>query len=164
MIAAVVRSRNIYVSLANWTTKLEPLVLLLARLLVARVFWKSGLAKVQTLDVLGIHLPTPVMQSGTYFLFRHEFFPHLPAWASHWAANLAALGELTLPLLLTFGLLARFGALGLLVMTLVIQIFVLPDAFWPTHAWWMTVLALILVRGPGAVSVDRLLGLERQQG
>ena len=45
-------------------------------------------------------------------------------------------------------------------MTATIQIFVYPDA-WPTHLSWLAILLPIIARGPGALSLDHLLGLER---
>ncbi|MEI6419103.1 MAG: DoxX family protein, partial [Sphingomonadales bacterium] len=47
----------------------------------------------------------------------------------------------------------------LLGMTATIQIFVYPDA-WPTHLSWAAIMLPIIARGPGAFSLDRLLGLE----
>jgi len=161
MTAAVARAKSIYQSAGSLLSFLEPLALLLARLLVARVFWLSGLGKVQNIEVLGLRLPTPMMDNGTFFLFGNVFFPGKPEWFTDTAAVLSAIGELTLPILLTLGLFTRFGALGLLAMTAVIQIFVFQDAWWPTHAWWMAVLFVLIARGPGAWSLDRLLGLEK---
>ena len=46
--------------------------------------------------------------------------------------------------------------LALLGMTAVIQVFVHPDA-WPTHLSWAGLLALLVARGAGSVSLDRLL-------
>ncbi len=161
MAAAIQTAKEFYLKLTGWADWLEPLALLLARLLVARVFWMSGLGKVQTFDILGVRLPTPVMDNSTYFLFKNVFFPELPKWFTDIAAVMAAIGELTLPLLIVFGFLTRLGALGLLVMTVVIQIFVFPDAWWPTHAWWAAILVVLIARGPGRWSVDRYLGTEK---
>lgn len=160
--AVLAKARTLYANATDLANYLEPVALLLARLLVARVFWQSGLQKVQTVDVLGLRLPTPMMENSTYFLFGNVFFPGKPEWFTDSAAVLSAIGELTLPLLLVFGIATRVGALGLLAMTLVIQLYVFPDAWWATHAWWMAVLALIFARGPGALSLDRLTGLERR--
>ena len=55
------------------------------------------------------------------------------------------------------GLGTRFAALALLGMTAVIEVFVYPDA-WPTHAVWAASLLYLVARGPGAVSLDYLLG------
>jgi putative oxidoreductase len=44
-------------------------------------------------------------------------------------------------------------------MLAVIQLFVYPSA-WPEHLVWGSILVALLTRGGGAISVDRLLGLE----
>jgi len=54
------------------------------------------------------------------------------------------------------GLFSRLSALALLGMTAVIQVFVYPDA-WPTHLSWAGLLLVIIGRGAGAWSLDRLL-------
>ncbi|MNJ80328.1 hypothetical protein D3C77_786690 [compost metagenome] len=59
-------------------------------------------------------------------------------------------------MLLLLGLATRLSALGLLVMTAVIQIFVYPDAY-PTHGVWAAVLLYLVARGGGAVSLDALI-------
>ncbi|PWE16738.1 DoxX family protein [Marinicauda salina] len=156
MIAA---ARNAYLKLADVGRLAEPVALLAIRLLVARVFWNSGLAKVQTIDILGLRLPTPDVQQGTFFLFQHEYFPELPQSATNVFAVFGALGELTLPVLLAFGLLSRFAALGLLVMTMVIQVFVYPGEWWSVHAWWAACLFVCFAAGPGRFSLDALFGL-----
>lgn len=161
MNAVIEKARHAYFLAAGLADKLEPVALLFARLLVARVFWRSGLGKVETIDALGLRLPTPNIENSTYFLFGNVYFPGLPEWAADLATVGATLGELTLPVLLVLGLLTRFGALGLLVMTAVIQIFVFPGEWWAVHAWWAALLLIIFVRGPGALSVDRLIGLQR---
>jgi putative oxidoreductase len=84
-------------------------------------------------------------------LFRDEY--RLPLLDPVLAAHLAALGEHLLPLLLAVGLASRFAALGLIGMTLVIQIFVYPDA-WPTHGTWIACLLLVAARGPGWLALD----------
>ena len=161
MIGIVRKGKEAYVGVSGLLDKLEPLALFLMRLLVARVFWVSGLGKVETIDVLGLRLPTPSMDQSTFFLFKNIFFPELPKWFTDIAAVMSAIGELTLPLLLVFGFFTRLGALGLLAMTMVIQLFVFPDAWWPTHAWWAAALVILLARGPGSWSVDRVIGLQR---
>ena len=52
---------------------------------------------------------------------------------------------------------AALLALALLIMTLVIQIIVYPDAY-PTHGVWMTVLLFLVARGGGVVSLDHWQG------
>ncbi len=161
MNAVIGKGKSIYLGASDLLGKLEPLALLVVRLLVARVFWMSGLGKVETLNLLGLRIPTPDMQQSAYFLFKNVFFPDLPENLTNLFTIGSALGELTLPILLVFGFLTRIGALGLLTMTIVIQVFVFPDAWWPTHAWWAALLMILVVKGPGSWSVDRLIGLQR---
>jgi putative oxidoreductase len=54
------------------------------------------------------------------------------------------------------GLFTRLSAAALLGMTLVIQIFVYPDA-WPTHLSWAGLLLPLIALGGGSVSLDRQL-------
>jgi len=63
---------------------------------------------------------------------------------------------LAFDLLLVAGLASRLSALGLMAMTLVIQLFVYPDG-WPEHVLWFALLLLIVARGPGAISLDHLI-------
>ena len=87
-------------------------------------------------------------------LFREEYrVPLLPA---DLAAYLSTIGEHVFPVLLVIGLASRLSALGLLAMSLVIQLFVYP-AGWPQHVLWIALLLLIVARGPGAISIDQLL-------
>ena len=64
--------------------------------------------------------------------------------------------ELACPILLVLGLFTRLAVLVLLGMTAVIQIFVYPEA-WPTHLQWAAMMLVLLCRGAGAFSLDRLL-------
>ena len=120
---------------------------LVARLAIAAVFFYSGRTKVS-----GLLTITP----GTYDLFETEYA--LPLLSPHLAAHLAAYAEHLFPLLLVLGLLARLSALALLGMTLVIQVFVYPDA-WPTHLTWIGLMLIVIGRGAGWWSLDRLLGI-----
>ena len=74
---------------------------------------------------------------------------------------MATLAEHVLPLLLVLGLFTRFSALGLFVMTLVIQLFVYPDAFWQTHILWFAMAAILVSRGGGMFSLDAALAARR---
>lgn len=131
------------------------LVALLARFSIAAVFWNSGQTKVSGF-VLNIvtgefELGWPRLSDSALALFQDEY--KLPFIAPELAAPLAAFAEHLLPLLLLVGLGTRFAALGLLGMTLVIQVFVYPDAY-ATHGTWAALLLYLMSRGPGAVSLD----------
>lgn len=127
------------------------LVLLTARLGVASVFFQSGRTKVEGLLTI---------TDSTYSLFETEYA--LPLIPTNVAAHAATYSEHLFPILLVLGLFSRLGALGLLGMTAVIEIFVYPDA-WPTHLSWAGLLLPIIACGPGAWSLDNLLGLDKSQ-
>jgi putative oxidoreductase len=87
-------------------------------------------------------------------LFKNEYkVPLINPWA---AAHIAAFSEFFFPILLFVGLASRFSALALLCMTLVIEIFVYPNA-WPTHGTWAVCFLLVIARGPGLFSLDHLI-------
>lgn len=119
----------------------------IARLGIAAVFFQSGRTKVE-----GLLTITP----SAYQLFEEEY--KLPLLSPHVAAHLATYAEHLFPILLALGLLTRLSAAALLVMTLIIEIFVYPDA-WPTHLSWAGLLLPLFARGGGALSIDRLLNI-----
>ena len=121
------------------------LLALVCRVAIAAIFFLSGRTKVE-----GLLRVTP----GAIELFRSEY--HLPLVPPELAAHAAAYAEHLFPLLLVLGLATRFSALALLGMTLVIQVFVYPDA-WPTHLSWAGLLLYLAGRGAGRLSLDRLL-------
>ncbi|MGH8076957.1 MAG: DoxX family membrane protein [Lysobacter sp.] len=131
---------------------------LLARLSMALTFWTSGQTKITGLviDPIGgnVEFGLPQLSESAIELFRSEYA--LPLIPPEWAAYLAATAEHMLPLLLLLGLATRLSAFALLVRTLVIQIFVYPNAY-PVHALWAALLLYLMARGPGALSLDRLI-------
>ena len=123
------------------------LIALAARLALAGIFWMSGRTKVE-----GVFTITDT----TYLLFREEY--KLPLIPPEWASQMATVSEHLFPVLLVLGLATRLSALALLGMTLVIQVFVYPDA-WPTHLSWAALMLYLAGRGAGSLSLDRWLGL-----
>lgn len=134
------------------------LIALLGRFGIAAVFWKSGQTKVEgfKLDLFDgtFVLGWPRLADSTVDLFRDEY--KVPLLPPEVAAVLATIAEHVFPGLLLVGLATRLSAFGLLVMTAVIQVFVYPAAY-PTHLTWATILILLMSRGPGAFSIDRLI-------
>ena len=126
--------------------KLLPLSLLLLvqRLGVAAIFFQSGRTKVEGLFTL---------PQTTIDLFELEYA--LPLLSPRLAAYLAAGAEHLFPVLLLLGLFTRLSAAALLGMTLVIQLFVYPDA-WPTHLGWAGLMLPLIALGAGRFSLDRL--------
>ena len=125
---------------------LGPVALLVLRLPIAIVFWRSGRAKVEGWNIFSV-------RDSQYFLFREEFGMPLPELTAH----LTAIAEHILPILLVLGLLTRLSALGMFIMTMVIQFFVFPDAWLGAHMFWAAILFAVVALGPGPVSLDRLL-------
>ncbi len=118
---------------------------LVDRVAIAAIFFYSGRTKVE--GFLSV-------TDGAYVLFREEY--KMPLIPPEIAAHMTAYAEHLFPILLVLGLFTRLSALALLGMTLVIQVFVYPDA-WPTHLAWAGLLLYLIGRGAGAWSLDQLL-------
>lgn len=150
--------------LASWFERIpENLIQLLARVSIAATFWVSGQTKIEglVLDPIGwnLQLGVPHVSDSAIELFRSEYA--LPLIPPEIAATMAATAEHVFPLLLLFGLATRLSATALLGMTAVIQVFVYPSAY-PTHLLWAALLLYLMARGPGAWSLDHLLGSRRR--
>jgi len=112
------------------------------RLGVALVFWRSGLTKL------------PLGNDTVIMLFREEY--KVPLLPPALAAYLTTAIELVVPWMLVVGIGTRIGAAILLAQTLVIEIFVYPEAY-PDHLLWAGPLLYLLLRGPGKWSVDAVV-------
>ena len=124
---------------------------LVLRLGLAIPFWRSGVLKWDSFLQLN---DTAVL------LFSSEFMLHLPGGpypfpAPAVTAFAAGSAEILLPILLVLGLATRAAALGLLVMTLIVQLTV-PDG-WPLHITWAAMALGIMAWGPGSLSLDHLV-------
>lgn len=155
--------KDLYAQFTNLCGKIPYAVVALAcRIAAAMPFWRSGQSKLDGADILGIKYELFSLKASKIYLFENEFgFPESIAPA---AAQMAALGENLLPPLLILGFLSRAGALGLLIMTAVIQFYVFPeelikpDGNWAMHLQWAAPLLVVIQRGPGAFSLDALFG------
>lgn len=119
---------------SNW---LQSIALLAARLWIAKVFFMSGLTKVKSWDT-------------TLMLFAYEY--EVPLLSSEIAAYMATGAELFLPVLLLFGLLTPLAALGLFIISLVIELFIYPGT--TEHYYWLLLLGLLLTHGSGRLGAD----------
>lgn len=140
------------------------LVALGLRLIIARVFFLSGQAKIAgpTIPValfnregdFSITLPAEIKPS-TFELFETQFagLPMPPALAAH----LFTYAEFVLPVCLVLGFATRLSALALLVMTVLVQVYVMPDALWTTHIYLFAILMVLMSVGPGAISLDAVI-------
>jgi len=122
-----------------------PVVDLLIRIALFRVFFWSGLVKIHD-------------WAGTIQLFQYEYM--VPILPPELAATLAAATELGASALVLIGLFSRLAAVPLLVMSMVIQ-FVLgavnPAYNQLEHYLWMVLALSVIVRGPGSLSLDGVL-------
>lgn len=114
------------------------------------LFFRLGLA-----FVFGLSGRTKITRWDNTIKLFHDIYqvPLLPPEAAAYASTAV---ELTVPFLLVLGLGIRVGAAAMLVMTLVIQIFVLPQSY-HVHALWLGPILYLLLRGPGLLSLDHLI-------
>lgn len=132
-------------SIGNWIP--ESFLLLIARYGIGFVFFMSGRTKVTGLLTI---------TDSAYALFEDEY--KVPLLSPYVAAHVTTYAEHVFPILLALGLFTRFAALGMFCMTLVIEIFVYPDA-WPTHLSWAAILLPLIAKGGGKWSLDRALNI-----
>jgi len=149
-IAVIVRTIR---SVIDWLSRLALLIApLVLRIALAVPFFRSGLTKWD-----GFLSLTP----SAIFLFQQDFKLHIFGGAYDFPAPalfafLSSTAEITLPILLVIGLATRFAALGLLVMTGIIQL-VVPEAWANFHLPWAAMAVAIIALGPGRLSLDSLL-------
>jgi putative oxidoreductase len=133
------------------------------RLVLARVFFLDGQPKIDgpqiPIDVNGISsfsivLPAQI-RDATFRMFETQYaaLPIQPNVATY----LFTYAEFVCPILLVLGFATRFSALALLAMTILIQVYVAPDALWNVHVYWISILMVLLSVGPGAISVDHVI-------
>jgi putative oxidoreductase len=128
--------------------RLQPLLLLAARLYVANVFIKSGIQKLSD-------------WSSTLALFHDEYT--VPLLPPDLAAYVGTFGELVFPVLLVLGLAGRFSAAGLFMVNLMAVVsypklfeFECPAAI-NSHVYWGTLLFALVIFGLGPLSADTLV-------
>jgi putative oxidoreductase len=140
----------------------------------AIIQWLARAAHIAAPPVLRIALAVPFFRSGltkwdgflslspsAAYLFEEEFRLHIFGEmydfpAPMVMAHVTGIAEITLPILLVLGLGTRFAALGLLVMTGVIQL-VVPDGWANFHLPWAAMAIAIIALGPGIMSLDHLI-------
>jgi putative oxidoreductase len=140
------------------------LVALSLRLIMARVFFLDGQTRIDGPRLshslygfdLAVILPMQV-RPGTFadFLTHYAALPVPPMLAAY----LVSYAEFVLPIMLLLGFGTRIAAIGLLIMTALIQIYVMPQALWSVHVYWAAILLALVSRGPGALSIDHFIRL-----
>ncbi len=128
---------------------LQPVLALGVRIWVGLQFSKSGLLKLQSWD-------------STLYLFREEY--HVPVLPPEIAAVAGTFGELFFPVLLYLGLFGRIGAIGMFAVNAMAVIsyrqVLLAEGFEAAlaqHVLWGFMLIVLMVYGPGKLSLDHLL-------
>lgn len=123
------------------------LIGLIGRLSIGLTFWNAGRTKVDGWNIFHV-------SDKTLFLFREEYkLPYIPPEIAALSAQVA---EHVLSGLIIVGLATRFSAMGLFIMTLVIEIFVYPNSY-VVHGTWAAILLMLVKYGPGSLSADHLI-------
>ena len=143
-------------------------------LIIDAAAWIGRLGSLMAPPVVRIALALPFLRSGftrwdgflsispgTDYLFEEQFKLHIFGGlygfpAPDTLAFIVGLAEIALPTLLLVGLATRFAALGLLIMTGVIQL-VFPDGWANFHLYWAALALALMALGPGPVSLDYLI-------
>lgn len=111
---------------------------LTARLVMAELFWKSGLTKIDDWE-------------ATLWLYKHEYDIDFLTTLSAYVSTGIELGA---PVMLVLGLGTRFAAASLFVLSIVIHM-TYPN--FHEHYFWMLVCAAIALRGASTISLDHWL-------
>ena len=140
------------------------LVALVLRLVCARIFFLDGQSRVDGLFIplrwhdfaMSFVLPLQMKAEAiTAFLTQ---YPPLPLPLSPaLAAYAVAAAEFILPICLVLGFATRFAAFGLLIVTALLQVFVMPQALWSAHVYWASMLLVLLSLGAGPLSIDAII-------
>lgn len=144
-LASVARlARGIIERLDKLSPSLAPLFDLSVRVGIAWIFWKSGLTKIASWD-------------STVLLFTYEY--NVPLLSPTVAAFLGTAAELTLPVLLAFGIAGRFAAFALFIFNIVAVISYPALSLYGKldHLWWGALMLITIFRGPGKWSIDHFI-------
>jgi putative oxidoreductase len=122
----------------------QAVFLLFLRLWLAKVFFMSGLTKIQSWDT-------------TLMLFEYEY--SVPLISSVLAAWMSTAAELAIPVLLVFGLLTRLSVVALFILNVVAAISYADISFAgeKDHIIWGLMLMVLFFFGPGKLALDRFL-------
>ncbi|MEY2853731.1 MAG: hypothetical protein RL030_863 [Pseudomonadota bacterium] len=145
-------------SLRSPLERLAPLAQVALRFALAVPFFRSGLTKWDGVGVLSDSAIYLFSEEFRLHLFGAQFaypLPVLMAWAS-------GIAEVLLPVLLILGFATRWAALGLLLMTGIIQL-TIPDGWANYHLPWAAMALALVTWGPGPLSLDRLIHDRRIQ-
>jgi putative oxidoreductase len=130
--------------------RLQPLAQLALRFALAVPYFRSGLTKLDGFLKLS---------DNAVYLFTEEFRLHVFGQQIEYPmpgvmAFVSGCAEIGLPVLLVLGLGTRLAALGLLGMTVIIQL-TIPDGWANFHLPWAAMALAIATFGPGPIALDR---------
>jgi putative oxidoreductase len=132
------------------------------RLLMARQFFPDGQSKIEGPVVplnwlrLDYALTLPAEISDGALQLMQVQYVNLPFSAMK-AAYIFTYAEFVLPICLVIGFATRFAAFGLLLLTLLLQLYVSPHLWWSTYVYWTAILMVLMTVGPGTISLDALI-------
>jgi len=141
------------------------------RLIMARVFFLSGQAKIEGPVIpikthirdleFSVILPAGI-KDATLRMFEAQYadVPIAPAVAAY----LFSYAEFVLPICLVLGFATRLSALALLGLTVLLQVYVMPGMLWVAHVYWAAILLVLMTVGPGAISLDALIRAVYRRG
>jgi putative oxidoreductase len=147
------------------------LVALGLRLIMARVFFLSGQTKIDGPVIpikthirdleFSVVLPADI-KDATFRMFEAQYagLPIPPTVAAY----LFTYAEFALPICLVLGFATRLSALALLIMTVLLQVYVMPAMLWVAHVYWAAILLVLMTVGPGAISLDALIRAVYRRG
>jgi putative oxidoreductase len=144
---AVTKVRSLWACVEKQLDCIAPVADLVARLYIAKVFFSSGLNKIQGWD-------------DALYLFREEY--HVPFLPPEVAAVMGTAGELGFSVLLAVGLFTRFAACGLFFMNIMAVISYydsLKDspAALQDHLEWGILLVVLLTTQIRQLTLDHLI-------
>jgi putative oxidoreductase len=151
------------------------LVALALRIIITRVFFIDGQARIDgprlsylltgfdlhSYYVRGFDLSVILPGQPKVALVASVFDTLESAMLSTFIGYVIAYTAFVLPIMLVLGAGTRFVALGLLGLTLLMQIFIAPQALWTAHIYWASILIVLMSLGAGKISVDQIVRLIR---
>lgn len=147
------------------------LVALALRLVIARVFFLDGQVRIEgprfayatpPVDFQGFgfrgfdfSVIVPVQAKVTTVVGLFDYLGS--AMLSTIIAYALVYAEFVLPIMLVLGLGTRFVALGLIGVTVLMQLYFAPQALWTAHIYWGSILVVLMSLGAGKISVDQIV-------
>jgi uncharacterized membrane protein YphA (DoxX/SURF4 family) len=153
------------------------LVAFALRVLIARAFFVDGQARI---DGPRFSYLVPGFDLHTWYIRGFDVSVVLPAqpkiatvaavfdtlesaMLSTFIGYMIAYAAFVLPIMLVLGAGTRFVALGLLGLTVLMNVFFAPQLLWTAHIYWAAILIVLMSLGAGKISVDQIVRLIRSR-